>query len=803
MMILLSPLLLLSLAAGQPAASSGPRVCRLEEPAVDMPIYTGRLKLGGKSPDGGTIEVNSYYLSFNGRPQIPVTGEFHFTRYPRGQWEEEIVKMKAGGITLLPTYVFWSLHEEQEGVFNWSGDRDLRYFVQLCAKHGMPVLVRIGPFCHGEIRNGGFPDWLFAKALDVRSNDPRYLFYVKRLYGEIARQLKGLYYKDGGPVIAAQIENEHQHSASPWAINYPGEPVDNTVATYDESITMTGVGVQNRKISRSDLGDLHMKTLKDMAVAAGIDTPIYTATGWGMAAVIGNEAIPVTSAYPYPFWAPPAMSDFLMFKDLHRHPDYDPVRYDPEQFPSFCAEMGVGIQMTYSRRPIVTAEAAEALMVRSLGSGSNGIGYYMYHGGSTPKMIGGVGSFNDEPMGMPKGSYDYQAPLGEFGLEHGSYRYLRLIHSFLSDFSDLLAPMQTVLPSDFQAMTPGNRDDVRYAARMKDGRGFIFMINFQDHDTLRHDQTGLQLVLKLRGETLTIPSASAPHHAGSTAGTGPSTGASGATFTLPQDQSVILPFNFEMGGALLKYATAQLLMKIDDGGVEHYFFFAPEGMSTEYFFDSKSVRGKFRFTPQAGLASTFTVRPRKGPAVKVTTLSREQALNSCKVDGRILITRATVLPYGDRTELLSLGDSHFEYVLYPSPVGFRTQSADVAPVTPKFSFEKVGSRRMTVHFDPSENPSDDVEEYFLDVDYTGDVGMAFLQGTLVLDHFYYGSPWMIGLRRFYSRLSSEDFSFYFRPIRPDATYLGDLPAGKVPDFSAGPVCRVNGVHIVPQYRLKL
>ena len=290
-MILLSPLLLLSLAAGQPAASSGPRICRLEEPAVDMPIYTGRLKLGGNSPDGGTIEVNSYYLSFNGRPQIPVTGEFHFTRYPRGQWEEEIVKMKAGGITLLPTYVFWSLHEEQEGVFNWSGDRDLRYFVQLCAKHGMPVLVRIGPFCHGEIRNGGFPDWLFAKALDVRSNDPRYLFYVKRLYGEIARQLKGLYYKDGGPVIAAQIENEHQHSASPWAINYPGEPVDNTVATYDESITMTGVGVQNRKISRSELGDLHMKTLKDMAVAAGIDTPIYTATGWGMAAVIGNEAI--------------------------------------------------------------------------------------------------------------------------------------------------------------------------------------------------------------------------------------------------------------------------------------------------------------------------------------------------------------------------------------------------------------------------------------------------------------------------------------------------------------------------------
>ena len=56
-------------------------------------------------------------------------------------------------------------------------------------------------------------------------------------------------------------------------------------------------------------------------------------------------------------------------------------------------------------------------MVRTLGSGSNGIGYYMYHGGSTPKQKGGVGSFMDEPMGMPKVSYDFQAPLGEFGLE--------------------------------------------------------------------------------------------------------------------------------------------------------------------------------------------------------------------------------------------------------------------------------------------------------------------------------------------------------------------------------------------------
>ena len=133
----------------------------------------------------------------------------------RDQWEEEILKMKAGGISVIPTYVFWNIHEEQEGRFRWDGQRDLRRFLQLCQKHGMQVIIRIGPWCHGEIRSGGFPDWLFAKTLEVRSDDPEYLKYVRRLYGEIARQMEGLYYKDGGPVIGCQLENELQHSAAP------------------------------------------------------------------------------------------------------------------------------------------------------------------------------------------------------------------------------------------------------------------------------------------------------------------------------------------------------------------------------------------------------------------------------------------------------------------------------------------------------------------------------------------------------------------------------------------------------------
>lgn len=116
-------------------------------------IVTGHLRLGGASPAGESLGCNSYYFEKNGRPCFPISGEFHFSRYPYQSWEEEIVKMKPAGIDLIPTYIFW-IHHEEEGGFDWTGNKNLRYFVDLCAKHRIYVILRIGPFAHGECRNG-------------------------------------------------------------------------------------------------------------------------------------------------------------------------------------------------------------------------------------------------------------------------------------------------------------------------------------------------------------------------------------------------------------------------------------------------------------------------------------------------------------------------------------------------------------------------------------------------------------------------------------------------------------------------
>lgn len=96
------------------------------------------------------------YLTKNEKPWFPIMGEFHYSRYPREYWMESIYKMKAGGVDVLSTYVFWIHHEELENNYDFSGQRDLRTFVETVKKCGITMFLRIGPWCHGEVRNGGF-----------------------------------------------------------------------------------------------------------------------------------------------------------------------------------------------------------------------------------------------------------------------------------------------------------------------------------------------------------------------------------------------------------------------------------------------------------------------------------------------------------------------------------------------------------------------------------------------------------------------------------------------------------------------
>ena len=164
------------------------------------------------------------------------------------------------------------------------------------------------------------------------------------------------------------------------------------------------------------------------------------------------------------------------------------------------------------------------------------------------------------------------------------YHRLKLVHFFLKDFGDLLAPMTVVLPANASTLTPENIHDLRYAVRVKDNSGFLFLNNFQD-DTTMMNQNNIQVKIKTASGDVMIP-------------------ATGG-FNLKNGENAIFPFNFNLNGAKLNYATAQLLMK--SGGAAPYFvFFTLEGIKGEFSFAAgtrvENIRG---ITIEQGNQSTL------------------------------------------------------------------------------------------------------------------------------------------------------------------------------------------------------
>ncbi len=777
----------------------------------DQPVKSGKLQLGGENFLGRSISFNSHYMSMDGKPFIPVTGEFHYSRYPNEYWDESIKKMKAGGINVISTYVFWIIHEEHEGVFNWKGDNNLRKFIELCAANKVDVIVRIGPFCHGEIRNGGLPDWLLGKPLSIRSNDPAYLHYVERFYQQIGQQIKGLLFSDGGPVIGIQIENEYQHSAAPWGLTYPGQPHDWTTAERDRAATQAGVGVASEENPYAALGNEHMHILKQLAIRAGMKVPIYTATGWGNAAVIENASLPVASAYPYPTWADKSLSPLYLYRNLQQTPDYAPVRYNPEDYPYIAAEIGGGIMDRYNRRPVVPAKSLDALINRFLGSGANGIGYYMYHGGSTPK--GDEFFFNDEAYGYTKISYDFQAPVGEYGQIRPSCNRLKLLHYFIQAFGEQLAPEQVVLPPQ-NVTDPDNLDLLRYSVRKKGDAGFIFMNNFQDH-AQNHDLKDISLTLQTSTGEIRIPET--------------------GEFTLAKDENIIFPFNFNLNGVNLVWATAQPLSRFTNGAVTYYVFFTLEEITPQFAFDKQKgvtirkencslAENKIRqlITCESNEPAEFTIEM-GNQITKVLVINKKMALKAWLThtgkQQKMIFTSADLLEENGFLKVLNTNNPEADLRIYPagnymvSGNGsnlvklndgsklFSGYKISFDPFTPEVETENVNDNKFAVKL-PDSIPAH-VDNILLDIDYTGDTGMGFLKGKLVADNFYNGMTWEIGLRQFMQNPGKQKMIFYFRPIYQDATYLQDLPDDKIPEFEWEKYLKINKMKFVPVYSILL
>ena len=651
--------------------------------------------------DNPEVTWDRQSLIVGGRRVVPVMGEIHYSRIPADEWDAEVKKMKDGGVTIIATYVFWNHVEEQEGVFNWSGQRNLRRFIETCKKHDLPVVLRIGPFCHGEVRNGGIPDWMFSKGCKLRSLDSMFLGYAEKLYRQIYSQIIGLQWKDGGPLIACQFDNEYRGS-----------------------------------------GD-YLMALKKIALQTGFDLPFYTRTGWPELTkpVPFGEMLPLYGDYADGFWEKSTDEtagnyykafNFKRFRsstaigtDLLGEQKENVTKGDDNN-PYFTCELGGGMATAYHRRPYIYPEDTYSMALVKLGSGSNLLGYYMYHGGTNPESTTGIslnetqrtlGTANND---LPVKNYDFQAPLGEFGQTLPQYYTLRPLHLFMHDFGELLAPMEASFPAP-QDLKKGEDSKLRWSIRSNGESGFIFINNYERLQNLTAKKN-----VGLEACGVKLPK-----------------------LTIPTGCMAIFPVNING----IKYATAQLVAKRD---------------GKTYMMQVKGIPTTIALQNGKTLKNLKAMGLEKPVCQDIYLLSQQQAEHlflseKTRVNSEELTTATPVV-----TKMKEAGP-------------LRTivkGKAKVAEAPSEEEWQQAAIYKIELPSAEADSSLSTLHSSLLSITYQGDCARLYAEGKLIADHFQYGRPFLYGLWRLPT--NTKELELRIMPLQNDAPIYLPREADKTP-----------------------
>lgn len=76
----------------------------------------------------GHFTVGDKSFLLNGEPFVVKAAEIHYPRIPQPYWEHRIKMCKALGMNTVCIYVFWNIHEQREGQFDFTGNNDVAAF---------------------------------------------------------------------------------------------------------------------------------------------------------------------------------------------------------------------------------------------------------------------------------------------------------------------------------------------------------------------------------------------------------------------------------------------------------------------------------------------------------------------------------------------------------------------------------------------------------------------------------------------------------------------------------------------------
>ena len=303
--------------------------------------------------------------------------ELHYPRIPRPYWEHRIQMCKALGMNAVCMYVFWNIHEQQEGVFDFSGQNDIAAFVRLCQKHGMKVIVRPGPYVCAEWEMGGLPWWLLKKRnIKLREKDPYFMERVKLFEEKVGEQLAPLTADKGGPIIMVQVENEY--------------------GSYGEDKP-------------------YVSSIRDILRKVGFDKTLLFQCDWST----NFEK----NALPDLLWTMNFGTGTDVLKQFRRLRELRP------DSPMMCSEYWSGWFDGWGSKHETRPAAAMVSGIKTMLENDISFSLYMTHGGTSFAWWAGA---NNKGFAPDCTSYDYDAPISEQGRATEKYYELR---SLLQQYS--------------------------------------------------------------------------------------------------------------------------------------------------------------------------------------------------------------------------------------------------------------------------------------------------------------------------------------------------------------------------------
>lgn len=708
------------------------------------------------------ITVTDRALLRDGIGWIPVSGELHYSRTPRERWAERARQLRAGGITIAATYVLWIHHVFARGDARFDGRLDVGAFIDECAEAGLEVALRIGPWAHGEVRNGGLPDWVQGEPIAHRTDDPAYLALVAEWFGQLAGALGGRA-QPGGPVIAIQLENE----------------------LYDRPE--------------------HLVTLKRLAREAGIAAPLWTATAWGGAQLPEGEAFPLYGGYGDGFWTEPDAPWDASFRAHYffSHEWDDPgvgadVRATQgfgettavagaSAFPPATCELAGGMATAYHRRPWPSSRDVAAVAHIKIGNGSAWQGYYMYAGGTNPGLDLEESHATGYPNDMTRLSYDFHAPIAQCGDLNESSALLRAQHAFLDAFGVQLADMPSTLP-DVRPSGVEDSETLRWAVRTDGSSGFVFVSRHQPHIPLEHSAP-VQFRI---GADLVFPS---------------------IPVVIPSGTLARWPFSLRLGDVMVRWATASVLTLLP-GPVPTLVLVADEGVPVELAIEGSEPRMvEPSWAPvQLGGADVLVlaadaalwVRSRSGERM----LLNSDAELSWATDGPVRVRSRTV----DAALRVYDPACRTWRMTEIAPRGIRAASASVETVllsgaeAVPADYGFIGGRQSAPALGRIDDMAaiyrldlpawafDPAHDAVLEIDWAGDVGQLRIDGRIADDRYWDGSRWTVSV---VDMGPAGEVSLHLLPLAAESTiWVPAAAAARRAASPPGPLLALDAVRVI-------